>query len=341
METRGKSFWWWLGSAMPLLIIAGLMYAALFIKPSGGGAAVPEPVLDARDRFYGVSVASDGAVVAVGGDGKILLGNIAAGPASLTPARSGTPETLQAVARWDDGRLVAVGNDGVVVVSGDGGQSWTAVEAPRSSVANRLVRVKALAGGSAFAVGEFNALLHSRDFGKTWKRLIAEKDSVLYGIDVLGAAAVAVGEFGRILVSGDGGGNWAEIQSPLKVHLTAVAFGAESRVVAVGLNGAALLSKDAGRSWAVSQTGSEDHLYDVVWNGSRYLAVGERGAIFTSSDGEAWARLDSGLGVGANYVWFMQAQPVGNQHVVVGAGIGVIDASGKVSPVGSPAPAKG
>lgn len=330
MEARGRSLWWWITSALPPVIIACLLYAALFVKPSGAGTAVAEPIVSPRDRFYGVSIAGDGSMVAVGSDGKIVVGDFRHGPGAARRAASGTKETLQAVARWDERRLVAVGNDGVILVSDDGGATWMPVEAPKSKVANRLVKVKTAADGKAFAVGEFNTLLHTGDFGKSWERRLPEKDTVIYGIDIQGAHAAAVGEYGRVLISADGGETWKELQSPVKANLTAVAFGRDGAAVAVGLNGTAIFSADAGRTWSEVKTGSEEHLYDVVWTGQKYLAVGDRGAVLLSADGRIWSRVESGLGVAANYLWFMQALPAGDAYVLVGSGIAVMAASGKI-----------
>lgn len=333
MGITGKSLGSLLASAMPLVIIAALLYAALFIKPSSSGSAVPEPMYDRRDRFYGVSPADDGSVVAVGSDGKILVGEFARGTGSVVRAESGTAETLQAVARWDAKRLVAVGNDGEVVVSGDGGLRWERVEAPKSPVANRLVRVVALPEGVAYAVGEYNALLRSGDYGRTWQRLLPEKDTVIYGLARQGDHLVAVGEFGRVLTSADQGATWSEVQAPVRANLTAVAFGPEGAAVAVGLNGTTLVSRDRGRNWTAAASGTEEHLYDVVWDSKRFVAVGDRATVLVSDDGAGWSPRDTGLGNAANYLWFMQLVPVANAYALVGSGIALMDGQYRIQPL--------
>jgi photosystem II stability/assembly factor-like uncharacterized protein len=331
-ETR-KSIGSLVASTMPLAIIAGLLYAALFIKPASSGGAVPEPVYERRDRLYGISVGDDGSVVAVGSGGKILLGDIKGGAGSIAKADSGTKETLQAVARWDELHLVAVGNEGEVVVSADHGRHWEAGRAPKSAVANRLVKVIALPEGIAFAVGEYNALLKSSDYGKTWQRLLPEKDAVIYGLARQGDHLLAVGEFGRVLLSADQGATWSETQAPVKANLTAVVFGNDGLAVAVGLNGTLLSSHDHGRSWSVVPASVEEHLYDVIWDGKRFVAVGDRATVLASGDGTTWEACDTGLGNAANYLWFTQLAPVANTYALAGSGIALMDGNYRIQPL--------
>jgi len=46
--------------------------------------------------------------------------------------------------------------------------------------------------------------------------------------------------------------------------------------------------------WTNRLSGIPQALFDVVWNGSAFIAVGEDGAIFTSADGIDWVAIDSG-----------------------------------------------
>jgi|GEM_PF-5192041 len=47
-------------------------------------------------------------------------------------------------------------------------------------------------------------------------------------------------------------------------------------------------------NWTNRLSGLPHALFDVVWNGNVFIAVGERGAIFTSADGSNWGVIDSG-----------------------------------------------
>ena len=161
-------------AVLPWSIIAGLLWAGLFIKPQPVGGTVTPPALERRDHFYGLALAPNGEVWASGSNGKILAigvdGQVRREP---TP----TERTLQDIAIWDGSHAVAVGNDGVILHSQDAGRQWRAAEGvPRSEVANKLNRVRIAAGGLAIATGEMGALLISRDYGQSWQRLRDEED---------------------------------------------------------------------------------------------------------------------------------------------------------------------
>jgi photosystem II stability/assembly factor-like uncharacterized protein len=315
-----------ISSLMPLAIIAGLLYAAFFIKPTVTSKAVPPPLFERRDHLYGVATAQDKSVWAVGSDGKVLHTDQAGGHWKWDAQKSGIELNLQAVAAWDTQRAIAVGNYGVALYTEDGGAAWHNAQAPTSSVANKLVRVKALAEGLGYAIGEYNAILKSTDYGKTWTRLTPENDVVWFGFDVVGKNILAVGEFGRTLMSFDEGAVWQEVKTPTKVHLTGAAFKNEREAVMVGLNGTILKTTNGGRRWTVIQTGLDEHIYDVIWDGHQYLACGDRGLLVTSMDGSKWASLDSGLdAIQRNYLWFTQIQKFGQGYLLAGSNLGLVE----------------
>jgi hypothetical protein len=85
--------------------------------------------------------------------------------------------------------------------------------------------------------------------------------------------------------------------------LTDVAWG-NGRYVAVGLYGTVLTSDD-GLSWSVGDIGTDAWLYGIVWDGTRFVAVGGDmtvaglGNVATSEDGLTWALQE----VGTRYVF--------------------------------------
>lgn len=313
-------------SVMPLAIIAGLLYAAFFIKPTVSSKAVPPPLFERRDHLYGLAIAQEQNVWVAGSDGKILHTDQAGAAWNWTPQKSGVEANLQAVAAWDKQRAVAVGNNGLALVTADGGAHWAAAEAPKSAVANKLVRVRAQTDGLGYAIGEYNAILKSTDYGKTWARLTPEKDVVWYGLDIAGKKILVAGEFGRTLASQDEGATWQEVQTPTKVHLTSVAFKNEQEVVLVGLNGTILQSADSGGHWQVISTGIDEHIYDVIWDGARYVACGDRGLLIVSADGSKWSALDAGLdATQRNYLWFMQIRKLGQAYLLAGSTLAQVE----------------
>lgn len=325
-------------SLAPLCIIGGLLYAALYIKPAGGGTALEPPVIAPRDHFYAMVEAAAGQFWAVGNDGKVVLGN---GRGRWQVQASGTRAHLQAVDAWDARHALAVGNEGTVLSTGDGGQTWVKADAPVSATANKLMRVQALPDGQAVAVGEFNTVLLGSAYGRHWERLTPELDVAWYGLAVRGSRITVAGEFGRVMQSDDLGRNWRAITTPTEAHLTAVAFADERRGVAVGLNGTVLLSEDGGRSWLPVGQGGEEHLYDVSWDGRRFVACGDRGLLLESADGRAWKALDAALGEARNFLWFSRVAPGSDGLLLAGATLGVIRGERFISLAGEAAGTSG
>jgi len=68
-----------------------------------------------------------------------------------------------------------------------------------------------------------------------------------------------------------------------------------------------------GRIWHTQISGNTNHLAAVVWSGSQFVAIGDKGTILTSLDGHAWVARNSGIGGSlSSIVWS------GSQYVIVG-----------------------
>jgi photosystem II stability/assembly factor-like uncharacterized protein len=321
-------------SALPWMIIGGLLYAGLFIKPRAVGSSVTPPALERRDRVYGIAHGENGALLAAASNGKIL-----AIGADRKIARPATPVnlSLQDIAAFDATHAVAVGNDNIILITEDGGKHWSKVDnVPRSQVANKLNRVRAGANGVAVAVGEMGALLRSQDYGKTWQRLREEEDLAWNDVAILdGGAFVVVGEFGKILRSSDGGKSWEMVQmreqAPVQASLMAVAFRDASNGVAVGLDGVVLTSSDGGRKWSSVKLPAHEHLLDVLWNAGKneWFAVGAMGRWVVGTQGGTQAAdgLQWKVGVLGEHTlsWHTRALAAGDAYWLAGADVGTWD----------------
>ncbi|MDB5919410.1 MAG: hypothetical protein JWR40_3644 [Massilia sp.] len=305
-----------LDSAVPLLIIGGLLYAGLFIKPSAGGVSVPPPPIEKRDSYYGMALPSLSTIWAVGTFGKVVRSDDAGKSWNVQP----TPVTanLQSIAAWDAGHAVVVGNQGIVIITRDGGKSWSSVAAPRSDVANKLMKVRIAPDGRAWAVGEMGAVLVSGDHGATWTRAAAEQDVTWGDIALDGERGVLVGEFGKIAISGDGGVTWSPVISPVQSSLTAVAFRDHLHGVAVGLEGVILETEDGGKNWTRVPIKSRQHLLDVIWDGNAWVAVGNRGIALKSADASPknWTTM---LVAEQAFGWYTKVEKSGNRYLFAGA----------------------
>ena len=275
---------------LPWLIIGGLLWAAFFIRPQPVGDTVQPPVIERRDHYHGLAALPSDALWLAGTGGKI----IAVAPDG-TAVRQPTPTqvTLQDLAAWDARAAVAVGNDGIVLVTADGGQTWTpASEVPHSEIANKLIRVQVQGAGRAWAVGEMGALLETTDYGRSWQRRHPEQDTAWNGVAAPGGGLLwVVGEFGQMLRSTDDGLSWEEFTAPVESSLMAVAFRDALHGVVVGLEGVVLVTDDAGGHWTRRDSGVREHLYDVVWDDARqrWVAAGDQGVWLTAeADGHQW-----------------------------------------------------
>lgn len=273
------------GDPVPTLVAVG---AQGQLATSTDGRAWERRSHSSGVHFYDVAWTGD-RWVAVGTGGAILTS-----PDGLAWARAASPtgQALLAVAAGG-GRTVVVGV-GEAVTTTDGMQ-WSlhgGLEATLFGVVWDSRRF--LAVGARDGVG---FVLASPD-GETWTRLDDRTLPELHSLVVADGRFVAYEAWGAPLASGDG------------VNWTSVDLGdcGDARPFAGAWNGRTLLS--VGRTWSwcdliccgccpglalatpdlttwgCSSSGPE--LADVAWDGRRFVAVGECGAIVTSPTGEAW-----------------------------------------------------
>lgn len=304
-------------SALPLAIIAGLMYAAFFIKPQVHGGSTTRPVIEKRDRLYGVANPAGDLLWAAGNHGKIVRSEDYG--KSWAAQTSGTVQHLQAIAAWDARRAVVAGNGGTVLLTEDAGKTWRKAELPAEVAGRKFIRARAYADGRAWAVGELGTVLAAEGFGAHWKDLSGGDDVTWNDIAQFGGRACMVGEFGRIRCGGNSGESFEDVPSPVKSSLTAVAFRSDTDGVAVGLEGEIAVTSDGGRRWRALPKTTEQHLYDVHWDGTRWLVVGDKGVTLAAEpDAQQWQEVNGGKGSAS---WRTQVAGRDGRYVSVGQGI--------------------
>ena len=217
---------------------------------------------------------------------------------------------------------VAVGEQGAILVSTDGGSTWSA---PDTNTRNDFNEVALSDDGKiAIAAGERGLFRYSVDGGKSWRNPgnVTGKsvNDVVLSRD--GRTAVAVGDDNFIMVFTwededggqwkegedwtDGGGDnaWTRSSGNDKDDFEAVALGSDGKsAVVVGDNGAILHSADvtAGDGGWIRRTDKEDRsdFKDVAFGGqdATVVAVGRRGVVRRSTDGgQTWSSSDSKQG---------------------------------------------
>lgn len=286
-KTAGQKIIALILSIMPWAIVAALLYAGLFIKPTPEIEEVIPHAIDRRDIILGVAHVEGDVFLAAGNYGKILITKDSGH--NWTVQDSTIDTHFQDITVWDDKHAVAVGNFGRVVVTADGGETWKEVEAPKSDISNKLIRVHSYPNGEALAVGEMGMIIRSDDYGNTWKRLREEED--IFFNDVVRVddqTIVIAAEFGQIFRSQDNGETWETIYTDSANSFTSVDFRSPEAGVAVGLAGSIVATVDGGTTWTFYDTpvtGMSEHLMDVAWseNMNEWIGIGNKGKWITFS----------------------------------------------------------
>jgi len=276
------------GVGVRSLAFAGVLLAAL-TSAAGVRAAEPAPLHAERARL-----AARGLLIAIAAAGK---------------------------------RLVAVGDRGIIVLSDDGGASWTqAAEVPTQALLTGVCFFDQRLG---IAVGHDEVILRSADAGNTWTRTHYAPQAQRPLLDVWcgsGGQAITVGAYSTYLTSGDGGASWNEVAfrpaaarpitpgaaAPGAAASAASAAEAESarggyhlnrivgadarRLYIAGEAGHLYRSDDGGSSWLTLASPYEGSFFDMLpLAGDALLALGLRGHLYRSADaGASWQQLDTG-----------------------------------------------
>lgn len=86
-----------------------------------------------------------------------------------------------------------------------------------------------------------------------------------------------------------------------------------SRFVAVGDSGTLITSSD-GLSWSSGRSGTTNRLNAIIWDGSQFLAAGDGGTLIRSTDGLSWTALNAGTAGDLNaLVWSGSSYVAGGQ----------------------------
>jgi photosystem II stability/assembly factor-like uncharacterized protein len=196
-----------------------------------------------------------------------------------------------------NGLAVAVGERGHVLLSRDGGTTWTQAEAPTRALLTGVWLHDARLG---WAVGHDETILRTRDGGATWERLRHAPEEEQPLLDVWfrdEKRGFAIGAYGLLLATEDGGDTW-ENRSVVEGHDTHLNHLAEAggSLFIAGEAGSLYRSDDGGESWKALESPYEGSFFGLVpLSDGGLLALGLRGNLFRTDDrGGSWIRVDSG-----------------------------------------------
>jgi len=262
----------------------------------GGGALAtaqdeelaPEPADMARLASQSLmldAVAVDGALVAVGERGHILISTD--GGETWQQQQVPTRTMLTGVFFHDRNLGWVVGHDSAILRTSDGGTTWEVVNwAPEDETP--FFDVWFSDADNGVAIGAYGSYFETTDGGATWSsRWISEDDWHLHKIarSEDGRLYIA-GEAGSLYRSDDNGENWVTLPTLYQgSYFCALPLEGDS-VLLFGLRGHLFRSDDAGESWEELETGTVAMLTDgQLLRDGTVLIAGLGGTILTSSDG--------------------------------------------------------
>ena len=224
-------------------------------------------------------------------------------------------------------RLIAAGMRGLIIVSDDGGKTWTQASVP---VQSDLLALSFPTASEGWAVGHDGVVLHSTDGGKTWRRqldgrIAAHSLAAIYQQAIAGgdvsvrpyldqlqlnykagstlpflsvlfenaSKGFVVGSFGMIAATTDGGKTWQplldRIDDPQFLHLNSIQDIGSNLYIAAEKGTIFRFDRQSGR-FVPTATGYAGSFFGIVGNAKVLLAFGLRGTVYRSSDaGATWA----------------------------------------------------
>lgn len=314
-------------STIPWLIVSGLLWAGIFVKPVVTIKEVEKPAIEPRDNIYGVDVVDKKTIWLAGSYGKVLLSND--GGSSWKIQDTNIVNHIQDISSWDNERAISVGNSGVVIRTEDSGKTWKEVDVPKNDIANKLLRVHTYSDGEAWAVGEFGTILKTSNYGLTWEKMRENEDVILNDLIKVGSEKIiVVGEFGTILSSEDGGLTWGSVELSFDIEssLMAIEFSDELHGMAVGLDGLIIKTENGGATWEkVLGQGKKitEHLMDVIWDQNKeiWFSVGNKGVwVEVNKNHDS---LKSGVFDKMDLSWHTEINFINGEYLAVGANVGV------------------
>jgi photosystem II stability/assembly factor-like uncharacterized protein len=235
----------------------------------------------------------------------VTLGLVVAGTADRAAAaqdRAGkarlAPQSLLLDVAARDGLMVAVGERGHILVSRDGGTSWTQADVPTRAL---LTGVFMRDGQLGWAVGHDEVALRTRDGGLTWERVhyAPEKEKPLLDIWFADAErGLAVGAYGELLATSDGGSTWEPrpVNGGDDFHLNQIVEASDGTLYLAAESGHLYRSDDRGEAWQALPSPYQGSFFGVLpLSTGPLLAYGLRGHLFRSPDkGQTWERIETG-----------------------------------------------
>jgi len=179
---------------------------------------------------------------------------------------------------WDGTQFIVVGNSGKIVTSNDG-ITWI----NRVPVSDHLYAITQ-SDNLVVAVGNTGAIFTTTD-GITWSKKTSTSTSKLHQIHWNGTQFVVVGAGNTILISTDGT-NWT-FDGFTEVNTLKAITWSGTQYVLTTLEGEIFSSADA-TSWTLASTPTTTSVNTIEYHAGQYIAAGIYGKVLTSSNAIDW-----------------------------------------------------
>jgi photosystem II stability/assembly factor-like uncharacterized protein len=205
------------------------------------------------------------------------------------------PQSLLLDVAARDGVLVTVGERGHVLLSSDGGRTWTQARVPTRALLTGVFMHDRRLG---WVVGHDEVILRTRDGGATWERVHHAPENERPLLDVWFAdehRGLATGAYGQLLETRDGGDSWEPriAHEDHDFHLNQIASAPDGALYVAGEAGHLYRSDDGGETWQTLTSPYEGSFFGTLpLSDGTVLAFGLRGHLFRSADrGRSWQQI--------------------------------------------------
>jgi photosystem II stability/assembly factor-like uncharacterized protein len=261
---------------------------AIFMTSDGGGTWTQQGEAFSRAHFRSVTALSDSSAWVFGDKSAFFTndrGNSWAGSdtISLTGFRFGRA--------LSETRLIGAGSQGQVMLSTDGGASWSTQVL---SASGQIEDIMFLDDNNGWLAGAHGTLARTTDGGSTWEEFSAGVNHDFNGISAVSPSiAWVVGNGGKIFHTTDAGQTWTEQANPAITNLNTVEFLSATDGWAGGQQ-VLLRTSDGGQTWTEQTvlTGL-DVVYDIDFTDSQHgFFMLSRSIARTSDGGTSFYRTD-------------------------------------------------
>ena len=187
------------------------------------------------------------------------------------------------------------GEGGTVVITKDGGATWSYVSTGQTGIIFDFVFISAT---EIWGAAETGIVIHSTDGGSTWSTTTINGFSSFLSTSLAGSNIFIAGEYGIIISKDVSAASWSAIVDPSAQSTNWISFSDANTGYAVGQYGYIAKTSDKGVTWTQFQ---DEMFYDTFYGvqakgtGSCWVA-GEEGVIFHTPDGgSTWEQQTTGL----------------------------------------------